>query len=163
MASYTINNQNAANSTAVLSSSYKTLLSCGATTGATTLRRIWITEMEWGATDVPNSTDCPILLDMSVYTAIGTGNSLIPVKTDNGGGDANALGQYNANFTGEPTYTSVSSVFFKSINQRASDKQWWRDQATCPISPAITISGFGMRFKSPNYASTMGVQASVIE
>lgn len=165
MASYTINNQNAGSPQNMTSSGYKTLLTAGATTGATTLRRIWFTEIEWGATDVPNATDCPVLLDMSVYTTAGTMTSLTAIKTDGGlgGPDAAALGTYQTNATGEPTYNASSSVFFKSINQRASDKQWWRDKATCPISPAVTVNGYGIRAKSPNYASTMGAQASVEE
>src|SRR5262249_317522 len=150
MASYTINNTNAGSQQNMTSGGFKTLLTAGATTGATTLRRIWWTELEWGATDVPNATDCPILLDMSLYTTIGTITALTPVKTDGGaaGTDAAALGTYNSNATAEPTFVSTSSVFFKSINQRASDKQWWRDKATCPISPAVTVNGWGVRAKS---------------
>ena len=165
MPSYTINNQNAGSPQTMTSATYKTLLAVGATTGVTTLRRIWVTELEWGATDVPNATDCPIILDMSIYTTAGTITALTPLKTDGGAGgpDAAALGTYGTNATGEPTYVSSSSVFFKSINQRASDKQWWRDKATCPISPAVTVNGWGIRAKSPNYASTMGAQASVEE
>lgn len=162
MPSYTINNQNAG-SAQNLSTSYKTILQAGATTGATTLRRVWWTEIEWGATDVPNATDCPVLLDMSVYTAVGAGSALTPRVSDVGGGDAAALAIYFANATTEPTYIANSSMFFKAINQRASDKQWWRDKATCPISPAVTLNGIGTRLKSANYASTMGVQASVEE
>jgi len=165
MPSYTINNQNAATATSVLTTSFKTFLTAGATTGATTLRRIWVTELEWGANDVPNATDCAINLDMSVYTTAGTMSALTPVKTDGGlgGPDAAALGTYQGNATAEPTYNANSSVFFKSINQRASDKQWWRDKATCPISPAVTVNGWGVRLKSSNYAGTVGTQASVEE
>lgn len=162
MASFTVNNQNAG-SPQSLSTAYKTLLGATAATGATTLRRIWFTELEWGATDVPNATDCPILLDMSSQTAAGTATALTPQVTDQGGGDAAALGTYVANATAEGTITASSSVFFKSINQRASDKQWWRDKATCPIVAAVNLKGFAIRAKSPNYASTMGAQASVEE
>lgn len=162
MPSYTVNNQNAG-SPQSLSSSYKSIISIGAATGATTLRRVWITEVEWGATDVPNATDCPILFDISAQTAAGTATSLTPQLTDQGGGDAAALGTYLANYSAEGTITSSSSVFFKSINQRASDKQWWRDKATCPIIAAVNLKGWTMRAKSPNYASTVGVQASVEE
>ena|SRR5882672_5159213 len=166
MPSYTINNQNAGSQQA-MATTFKTLLTAGATTGATTLRRIWITELEWGATDVPAATDGPIMLDMSVYTTAGTMTALTPIKTDGGlgGPDAAALGTYQANASAEPTYNASSSVFFKSINQRASDKQWWRDKATCPISPAVTVNGWGIRAKcgTASYASFMGAQASVEE
>lgn len=162
MASFSINNQNAGTPQS-MSTAYKSLLSIGAATGATTLRRVWITEVEWGATDVPNATDCPVLFDISAQTAAGTGTSLTPILTDQGGGDAAALAVYLANYTAEGTITASSSVFFKSINQRASDKQWWRDKSNCPIIAAVNLKGFTMRAKSPNYASTMGAQASVEE
>jgi hypothetical protein len=162
MASFTINNLNAGSQQS-LSSSYKSIISIGAATGATTLRRVWITECEWGATDVPNATDCPILFSIDQQTAAGTATSLTPIATDQGGGDAAALGTYLANYTAEGTITASTTVFFKSINQRASDKQWWRDKATCPIIAATNLKGWTMRAKSPNYASTIGVQASVEE
>ena len=162
MASFTINNQNAGTPQA-LSSTFKSILIAVAATGATTLRRIWFTECEWGATDVPNATDCPVMFDISTQTAVGTATTLTPIVTDQGGGDAAALGTYTANATAEGTITASSSVFFKSINQRASDKQWWRDKATCPIVAAVNAKGFALRAKSPNYASTIGVQASVEE
>jgi len=55
-------------------------------------------------------------------------------------------------------------VFFKSIKQRASDKQWWRDKATCPITDnGTTAHGVGAQAKSPNYASTFGVNVNVEE
>ena len=162
MSSFTINNQNAGTPQA-LSSTFKSILIAVAATGATTLRRIWFTECEWGATDVPNATDCPVMFDISTQTAVGTATTLTPIVTDQGGGDAAALGTYTANATAEGTITASSSVFFKSINQRASDKQWWRDKATCPIVAAVNAKGFALRAKSPNYASTIGVQASVEE
>ncbi len=54
MASYTINNQNAGTPQAMSlhgANTYISLLVASALTGATTLRRIWFTECEWGATD----------------------------------------------------------------------------------------------------------------
>ena len=159
MASYNLNNSL---NLLTLTSSYKTALVAGAVTGATTLRRIWWTEIEWGATDVPNASDCPILLLMQKFTAAGTTTAATPGGTD-GLIDAAALGTYGLTASGEPTYTTPGYVFFKSINQRASDKQWWRDKATCPISPAVTANGIGAQAKSPNYASTFGFSANVEE
>jgi hypothetical protein len=162
MASFLINNLNAG-SQQNLAAAFKTLLSWNAATGATTLRRVWLTECEWGATDVPNATDCPVILDISRMTAAGTGTTLTPTLSDDGGGDAAALATYTANYTAEPTVTAATSKFFKSINQRASDKQWWRDKASCPISAAVNLQGYVIRVKSPNYASTYQAQASVEE
>jgi hypothetical protein len=162
MSSFTINNSNAG-TIQNLTTTYKTLLAAYALTGATTLRRIWWTECEWGALNVPNATDCQVQFDISLMTAVGTATALTPIKTDQGGGDAAALGTYFANYTAEPTVTASSSVFNKAINQRASDKQWWRDKATCPISPAVTANGYVGRALSTNYASTYGLQVSVEE
>ena len=162
MASFTINNQNAG-SLQNLTTTFKTILAITAATGATTLRRVWIPEVEWGAFNVPNATDCMITFDISTQTAAGTSSALTPQVSDQGGGDAAALATYAANFTAEGTITASSSVFNKSINQRASDKQWWRDFATCPIIAAVNLKGFAMRALSTNYASTFGAQASVQE
>jgi hypothetical protein len=163
MSSFSINNLNAGSLQAITTTPGKTLLGWNAATGATTLRRVWLTELEWGAADVPNATDCPILCNIQRMTAAGTGTALTPRLTDDGGGDAAALATYTANYTAEPTYTSGFNVFFKSINQRASDKQWWRDKATCPISAAVNLQGWGVRAYSPNYASTVSAQAQVEE
>jgi hypothetical protein len=163
MASFTINNLNAGSLQAITTTPGKTLLGWSAVTGATTLRRIWLTEIEWGASDVPNATDCPIIMNIQRQTVAGTGTALTPRLTDDGGGDAAALGTYLANYSVEPTYTALFNVFAKSINQRASDKQWWRDKATCPISAAVTAQGFGVRAYSPNYASTVIASAQVEE
>ncbi len=169
MASFTLNNTNAGTKQTLpttINGTNSAILQWGAATGATTLRRIWITELEWGAADVPNASDCPIILDISKFTAAATATTLVPVPTDFGTGtsaDAVALGTYTCNGTTAGTYTAATSVFSKPINQRASDKQWWRDKSTCPISPALNAGGLGVRCFSPNYASTMIVQASVEE
>jgi hypothetical protein len=163
MASFTINNLNAGSLQPITTTPGKTLLAWNAATGATTLRRVWLTECEWGANDVPNTTDCPVGFTIARITAAGTGSALTPKTTDDGGGDAAALATYTANYTAEPTYTASTFVFAKSINQRASDKQWWRDKATCPISAAVNLQGWGMRAYSPNYASTVVAQGSVEE
>ena len=163
MASFSINNLNAGSLQSITTTPGKTLLAWWAATGATTLRRIWLTELEWGAHDVPNTTDCPLIVNIQRFTADGTGTALTPRLTDDGGGDAAALGTYKANYSAEPTFTAAFNVFFKPINQRASDKQWWRDKATCPISAAVNLQGWGVRAYSPNYASTVGAQALVEE
>jgi hypothetical protein len=163
MSSFTINNRNAGSLQSISTVEGKTLLSWNAATGATTLRRVWLTEIEWGANDVPNATDCNITLTIARITAAGTGSALTPRLTDDGGGDAAALATYTANYTAEPTFTASTFVFAKPVNQRASDKQWWRDKATCPISAAVNLQGYGVRAYSPNYASTVIANAHVEE
>lgn len=162
MALYAFNNQNAG-TPQNLSSSYKTILLVTAATGATTLRRGWIYEFEMGASDVPNSTDCPVNWDCSVQTAAGTITALTPNPIDVGGGDAAALLTYGANATAEGTITANSSLFFLPLNQRASQRWIARDEKSALIVPAVNLKGIAMRAKSPNYASTVGWNAYISE
>jgi hypothetical protein len=166
MASYTLNNQNAGtpqNISTTVGAATGTILSATALTGATTLRRIWIMEWEIGATAVPNSTDCPIMWDMSEMTATGTGTTVTPRANDVGGGDAAALGTYLANYTVAGTVTASSSAWFLGLNQRASYRIQMRDEWSSLIVPAVTAKGFAMRAFSPNYASTVGWRCLVRE
>ena len=162
MAAYVLNNQNAG-TPQVLTTTYKTQLVATAATGATTLRRIWVMEWEIGATDVPNSTDCPINWDISEQTAAGTATSIVPRANDVGGGDAAALGTYAANATAEGTVTASSSAWFMGLNQRASYRIQMRDEWSSLIVPAVNVKGFAMRAKSPNYASVVGWRCLVRE
>jgi hypothetical protein len=99
--------------------------------------------MEWeiGATDVPNSTDCPINWDISEQTADGTATALTPRLNDVGGGDAAALGTYAANATAEGTVTASSSAWFLALNQRASYRIQMRDEFHALIVPAVNLKG----------------------
>lgn len=162
MAIYAISNQNAG-SAQNLSSSYKTIISVTAATGATTLRRGWLYEFEVGADNVPNANDCPISWDISVQTAAGTSTSLTPNVIDIGGGDAAALLVYATNYTIEGTVTASSSLFYMGLNQRASQRVIFRDEKSSLIIPAVNLKGIAMRAKSPNYASTVGWQGYVAE
>jgi len=159
MALFAISNQLSGTPQAT-STTYKTQVQAYAATGATTLRRGWIWEFEIGATDVPNSTDCPINWDFSVSTTAGTGGtSTTPNPVDTGGGDAAALLTYLTDHaTTEPTYTANSSVFFIGLNQRASQRWQAKDKSSCLIVKAVNLAGIGGRCKSPNYASTVGMQ-----
>lgn len=166
MATYNLNNQNAGtpqNIGSTLGAATGTILSATAATGATTLRRIWIMEWEIGATAVPNSTDCPILWDISEQTAAGTSTSITPRANDVGGGDAAALGTYAANYTAAGTVTASSSAWFMGLNQRASYRIQMRDEYNSLIVPAVNVKGFAMRAASPNFASTVGWRAVVKE
>lgn len=167
MAAYTINNQNGGtapqNIGTTLGAATGTILAVTAATGATTLRRIWIMEWELGATSVPNSTDCPILWDISETTALGTTGTLTARLNDVGGGDAAALGTYNANGTAAGTVTANSSAWFMGLNQRASYRIQMRDEWSSLIVPAVNVKGFAFRAASPNYASTVGWRALVRE
>lgn len=162
MAAFTISNLNAG-SQQNLSSSYKTILSVGAATGATTLRRGWLMEWEIGADNVPNATDCPISWSVDTMTAAGTATSLTPLVNDIGGGDAAALLSYLANYTAEPTVTASSNLWYLPLNQRASYRVQMRDEWSAIIVPAVNLKGPVLRAKSPNYASTVGWRALIRE
>jgi len=162
MAAYTISNQNAG-SAQNLTSSYKSILSIGAATGATTLRRGWVMEWEIGADNVPNATDCPISWSWDTQTAAGTGSALTPLANDIGGGDAAALLVYTANYTAEGTITASSNLWYMGLNQRASYRVQMRDEWSALIVPAVNLKGPTLRAKSPNYASTVGARALVRE
>lgn len=162
MATYTVNNT-MAGSQQNLSSSYKTLLSITAATGATTLRRGWLYEFEIGADGVPNATDCPISWNVQTQTAAGTSTAATPLPVDIGGGDAAALLTYAVNYTAEGTYTAASSLFYMPLNQRASQKIAFRDEKSSLIIPAVNLKGVACTAKSPNYASTAGWQGYVSE
>ena len=159
MALYAINNQMSGTPQST-SSSYKTQILAYAATGATTARRGWIWELEIGATDVPNSTDCPINWLLGITTTAGTGGTATtPIPVDTGAGDAAALLTYLTDHqTTEPTYTANSSVFFIGLNQRASQRWQAKDKSSCLIIAAGTnLKGIGGCCKSPNYASTVGM------
>lgn len=162
MSAFTFSNQNAG-SPQNLSSTYKTIVSVTAATGATTLRRGWLMEWEIGASDVPNATDCPILWDFSEQTAAGTSTALTPRFNDLGGGDAAALLTYSTNFTIEGTVTASSQAWGMALNQRASYRIQMRDEFHSLIVPAVNLKGFAMRAKSPNYASTVMLRGLIKE
>lgn len=162
MSAFIINNQNAG-TPQNLAAGFKSLLIAKAATGVTTLRRLWLMEWEIGATDVPNSTDCPINWDVSEQTADGTATALTPRVNDQGGGDAAALGTYAANATAEGTITASSSLWFIGLNQRASYRVQMRDEFHSLIVAAVNLKGLAFRAKSPNYASTVSCRALVKE
>lgn len=162
MALYAFNNSMAGVEQA-LSSSYKTILAVTAATGAASLRRGWLYEFEIGADAVPNSTDCPIIYNIQVQTAGGTATAVTPNPIDVGGGDAAAQLTYVANATVEGTYLASSSLFYLGLNQRASQKQIFRDEKSSLIIPAVNLKGLAMTAKSPNYTGTVGWQAYAAE
>lgn len=135
-----------------LSTSYKTILSITAATGATTLRRSCIEEVEFGADAAPNATDCPITGKIDRQTTVGTATAATPAPLDSG--DAAALCTVNVNNTIEPTVTAATILLPWSLNQRAGflwqaapDRELW--------APATNTAGLGLRAKSTNYASTV--------
>lgn len=162
MAAYTISNQNGG-TPQNLSSSYKTILSIGAATGATTLRRGWLMEWEVGADGARQTTSIAIAWSIDTQTAAGTATTITPLPNDIGGGDAAALLTYLANYTAEGTITASSNLWYLPLDQQASYRVQMRDKFSSIIVPAVNLKGPSMRAKSATYASTVGWRALVEE
>jgi hypothetical protein len=150
MAKYNISNQHAG-TPQNMGTGYKTLVSLTAATGATTLRRAWIYEVEIGADGTP--ADNQITFTVDRQTDVGTATAAAASPLD--GGDAAALITESVNNTAEPTVTAASFVLGPlSINQRASFR--WVASPGCElVVPATNTTGLGLRAKSAAYASTM--------
>lgn len=162
MARYAASNQ-LGGSEQVLTTTHKTQVVVNAATGATTLRRGWIDEIEVGADGAAVATDCQIVWDWSVQTAAGTVSAITPQPTPDGS-DAAALLTYGANATAEGTITSNSSLLAFSTNQRQSQRVAYADFRLSPlIIPAVNLKGIAARAKSSNYNSTVVVQEYVVE
>ena len=162
MAAYTISNQNGG-TPQNLSSSYKTILSVGAATGATTLRRGWLMEWEVGADGARQTTSIAIAWSIDTQTAAGTATSITPLPNDIGGGDAAALLVYLANYTAEGTITASSNLWYLPLDQQASYRVQMRDKFSAIIVPAVNLKGPVMRAKSATYASTVGWRGLIEE
>jgi hypothetical protein len=162
MARYAVSNT-LAGSEQNLSSSYKTLIAVTAATGATTLRRGWIDEVEVGADGAAVSTDCQILWNWQQQTAAGTSTAATPNPTPDGS-DAAALLTYAVNFTAEGTYAGTSSLLSMATNQRQSQRIAYADYRLTPlIVPAVNLKGIALTAKSTNYTSTAVAQQYVVE
>ncbi len=123
------------------------------TAATATLRRGFIYEMSFGASGVPNATDCEIVWDLSAQTSLGTGASLVATTLDQA--DAATGMVIRGNYTIIPTVTANSSRFTLAANQRASYR--WVVNPGGPgemVVPATDVTGLVMRAKSSTYAST---------
>lgn len=158
MAQYSMNNTQAG-SQQNLSSSYKTLVSLTAATGAATLKRGWIYEVEFGADGAPNSTDCTIVWDWSRQTTLGTGTSNTPSPLDLADTAAGLVS--TVNYTVEPTITV--SLMTIALNQRNSQRWIARDDKSALIVPATNVAGIAGRAKSATYTSTAVMTEMFIE
>lgn len=158
MAQYSMNNTQAG-SQQNLSSSYKTLVSLTAATGAATLKRGWIYECEFGVDGAPNSTDCTVVWDWSRQTTLGTGTSNTPSPLDLADTAAGLVS--TVNYTVEPTVTV--SLMTVALNQRNSQRWIARDDKSALIVPATNVAGVVGRAKSATYASTAVLTEMFIE
>lgn len=136
-----------------LSSSFKTINYIVATTGATTLRRGYVDEFNFGQDGAPNSTNCTVVWSVDRTTADGTGTAAQAIPVDNQ--DAAALLTYKANYTAEPTVTANTTLLGIAMNQQ--DKFRWKvfDQKDMLIIPATNLAGIVTRAKSATFAATV--------
>jgi hypothetical protein len=136
-----------------LTSSYKTIVGITAATGAATLKRGWIYEIEVGADGQPNSTDCAIVYDWSRQTTVGTATAVVPAPLDSADTAAGLV--CNVNHTVEPTITAVTNLLTISLNQRNSQRWVARDDRSALVIPATNLAGVAARAKSGTYTSTV--------
>jgi hypothetical protein len=149
MARYTIGTGHAGTQQA-MTTTYKTLVSLTAATGATTLRKAWIYDAMWGADGTPADNQVTVKLDRQ--TSVGTGTAAVASPLD--GGDAAALITETVNHTIEPTVTAATQLIELSINQRASYR-WVAAPGGELVVPATDVAGIGSRAKSAAYTGTM--------
>lgn len=151
MARYSVNNL-LGGSEQALAATFKTLVSTGAATGATTLRRGWWDEIDAGQDAAPNATDCPVVWSVDRMTAAGTGTVVVPAPTEVN--DAAALLVNTANYTAEPTVTAATSLLALGLNQRQNARWKVFDLAQALVIPAVNLAGLVLRAKSPTYTGT---------
>lgn len=132
-----------------LTTTYKTLVSLTAATGATTLRKAWIYDVMFGTDGTP--ADNTVTYKIDRQTTVGTATSIVPSPLETT--DAAALITANANNTIEPTVTAATILLEMATNQRASYR-WVAAPGGELVVPATNTTGLGARAKSPAYTST---------
>lgn len=154
---YAISTGNAGTAQA-MTTTYKTLISVTAATGATTLRRGLIDYVGVGTDGTPSDVSITYKLDRQ--TTVGTGTAATPAPRDTG--DAAALLVYTVNHTAEPTVTAATQLLEVPYNMRQTF-QWWAPPNGELIIPAVNVAGIGLRAKSPSYTGTCAGTLHVTE
>lgn len=132
-----------------LTTTYKTLVSLTAATGATTLRRVMIYDIMFGTDGTP--ADNVMTWKVDRQTSVGTGTTLTPSPLDTQ--DAAALIVATGNVTIEPIVTAATLLLELGMNQRASYR-WVCAPGGELVVPAVNVAGIGARAKSPAYTGT---------
>jgi len=133
-----------------MTTTYKTLVSVTAATGATTLRRGWIYDIMVGADGTP--ADNAMTFKVDRQTTVGTATSSVPSPIDVGNAACLLVG--STNNTIEPTVTAATQLVELGMNQRASYR-WVAAPGGELVVPATNVAGIGARVKSPGYTGTM--------
>lgn len=132
-----------------MTTTYKTLASLTAATGATTLRRAMIYDLMFGTDGTP--ADNAMVYKVDRQTTVGTGTAATPSPLDSQ--DAAALITATVNHTIEPTVTAATQLVEIAMNQRASYR-WVAAPGGELVVPATNVAGLGARAKSPAYTGT---------
>jgi hypothetical protein len=141
-----------------MTTTYKTLVSLTAATGATTLRRGFIYDILFGADGTP--ADNAMVYKADRQTDVGTGTAAAGAPLDSG--DAAGLLTETVNNTIEPTVTAATQLVEVAVNQRASYR-WVAAPGGELVVPATNTAGIGFRAKSPAYTSTCVATIHYIE
>lgn len=154
MARYSLSTNNAGTPQA-LSTSYKTLLSLTAATGATTLRQAWVYDLMVGIYDTPadNVISWKVDRQTSVGTATASAGAALMVNDA-----AGLITESNWN-TIEGIVTAATELVEVPVNSRASYR-WVAAPGGELVVPAVNVAGLGLRAKSAAYTGT-GAQGTV--
>lgn len=155
MAKFEVNNQMGGTQQAI-SSSYKSLLTWFATSGALSRGKLYDLLIGTNGTPADNYMEW----DVSRQTADGTATTITPNALDPA--DSAAQATAKANYTVEGTITANSSVFYVGVNQRASYR-WVAAPGSELVYPATANAGFALRAKSGGYTGTATGAAYVEE
>ena len=129
MAKYSVSSASAGTQQA-LATTYKTLLSVTAVTGATTLRRGWIYDIEFGADGTP--ADNVMVFKVDRQTTVGTGTAATAAPLD--AADAAVLLVGTVNHTAEPGTannpadrgpTQSEKLLSLGDPSRIAEPNWW--------------------------------------
>lgn len=132
-----------------MTTTYKTLLSLTAATGATTLRRGWIYDVLMGTDGTP--ADNYVTWKADRQTSATTATAITPAPLE--GADAAALLVAGAVYTIEPNVTGNTMLLTIPMNQRASYR-WVAAPGGEIVVPATNVAGIGLRAKSAAYTGS---------
>jgi hypothetical protein len=149
MARYAVTNTQGGATIQALATSYKTMISLTAATGATTLRRAWINY--WYASIYDTPADNMIMWKIDRQTDVGTATAVAAGVLESG--DAAALITENINNSVEPTVVSSTQLIEVPVNQRVT-YQWMAAPQGELVVPATNTTGLGLRAKSLALTST---------
>ena len=141
-----------------MATTYKTLFSVTAATGATTLRRGFLYEADFGTDGTPADNNMTYKIDRQ--TSVGTGTSAVPPPLDPG--DAAGLLAGTTNHTIEPTVTAATQLLEVGVNMRNTFR-WIAAPDSHLVIPATNVAGLGARAKSTAYTGTVVAVAHFIE